>query len=296
MPPETAAWLSRLLPWRAPVDANAVRLARTAVAHLKPAVVITGGSRGIGLALAKRFIEADHTTVIVARNALTLAEAVAGLKTATGVEPLSILCDVTEPNAAEIIAAALAGANLYLDVLVNNAGTGLAGPFLEQTPQDLSRLLALNVESLTRLTRAALPDMIARRQGGILNIASLGAYVPGPNQAAYYASKAYILSLTEAIASEVAGQGVRVSALAPGPVDTGFHRDMGAERSPYRMILPSMTADRVARSAYRRFMFGQRVIAPGLFNLVFVVALKVLPHIITVPMMRGLLKREFFRR
>lgn len=296
MPPETAAWLSRLLPWLAPVDANAVRLARTAVAHLKPAVVITGGSRGIGLALAKRFIEADHTTVIVARNALTLAEAVTGLKTATGVEPLAILCDVTEPNATEIIAAALADANLYLDVLVNNAGTGLAGPFLEQTPQDVSRLLALNVESLTRLTRAALPDMIARRQGGILNIASLGAYVPGPNQAAYYASKAYVLFLTEAIASEVSGQGVRVSALAPGPVDTGFHRDMGAERSLYRMIIPSMTADRVARSAYRGFMFGRRVIAPGLFNSAFVVALKVLPHIITVPMMRGLLKREFFQR
>jgi len=296
MSPETAAWISRLLPWRTPIDANTVRLARAAVANLKPAVVITGGSRGIGLALAKRFIETDHTTVIVARNALTLADAVAELKTATDVEPLSILCDVTEPNAAEIIAAGLAEANLYLDVLINSAGTGLAGPFLEQTPQDVSRLLALNIESLTRLTRAALPDMIARRQGGILNVASLGAYVPGPNQAAYYASKAYVLSLTEAIASEVAGQGVRVSVLTPGPVETGFHRDMGAERSLYRMIIPSMTSDHVARSAYRGFMFGRRVIAPGLFNLAFVAALKVFPHIITVPMMRGLLKREFFQR
>lgn len=293
---EPAVWLSRLMPWRAHFDPDAVRAARIAVAHLKPAVVITGGSRGIGLALAKRFIEAGHTTVIVARNAPKLSEAVADLKAATGTEPVSILCDVTEPNAAEVILTALAGANLYLDVLVNNAGTGLAGPFLEQTPNDISRLLALNIESLTRLTRTALPDMIARRQGGILNVASLGAYIPGPHQAAYYASKSYVLSLTEAIASEVAGQGVRVSALTPGPVDTEFHQNMGAERSLYRIILPSMSPDRIARSAYRGFMFGQRVIVPGIFNTAFVVALKVLPHIVTVPMMRGLLRREFFPR
>ena len=123
---------------------------------------------------------------------------------------------------------------------------------------------------MTRLTRTALPDMIARQRGGILNVASLGAYVPGPNQAAYYASKSYVVSLTEAIASEASGQGVRVSALAPGPVDTRFHHDMGADRSLYRLVLPSMTPDRVARSAYRGFMFGQRVIVPGIFNTVSV--------------------------
>lgn len=296
MTPQSAAWTSRLFPWRTPIDANAVQAARAAVAHLKPAVVVTGGSRGIGLALAKRFIEAGHTTVIVARNSLNLAQAVRELKEATGIEPLSILCDITEPNAVDVISSALAGASLYLDVLVNNAGTGLAGPILEQTPEDISRLVALNVESMTQLTRAALPDMIARRQGGILNVTSLGAYVPGPNQAAYYASKAYVLSLTEAIASEVAGHSVRISALAPGPVETGFHHDMGAENSLYRMIIPSMTADRVARSAYRRFMLGQRVIVPGVFNLLFVGALKILPHIITVPLMRMLLKREFLQR
>lgn len=293
---ELATRLSRLMPWRTQVDVPAVLAARAEVATLKPAVVITGASRGIGLALAKRFLQADHTTVIVARNAVHLAQAVGELKTATGVEPHSILCDVTEPNAADVISAALADANLYLDVLVNNAGMGLGGPFLEQSSQDISRLLVLNVESVTRLTRAALPGMIARRQGGVLNVSSVGAYVPGPNQAAYYASKSYILSLTEAIASEVAGHGVRVSALTPGPVETGFHADMGAERSLYRIIIPSMTADGVAQSAYRGFMLGQRVITPGLLNLAFVIALKVLPHIISVPMMRTLLKREFLRR
>ena len=127
-------------------------------------------------------------------------------------------------------------------MLVNNAGTGLAGPFLTDAPDDLSHLNAVNIDGLTRLTRAALPDMIARQRGGILNMASLGAYVPGPNQAAYYASKSYVLSLTEALASEVSGQGVRVAAMAPGPVNTTFHRDMGAEASFYRLLLPSLTA------------------------------------------------------
>jgi len=286
------AWLSRFLPWRATADPAAVSAALDAVSHLKPAVIVTGGSRGIGFALAKRFLEKKHETVIVGRNAPRLTEAVAELKAATGVEPLSILCDVTEANAADIIDANLSRAGLYLDVLVNNAGIGLAGPFLAQAPFEISRLVALNVESVTRLTRTALPDMIARQRGGILNVASLGAYVPGPNQAAYYASKSYVMSLTEAIASEVSGQGVRVSALAPGPVDTSFHRKMGAERSLYRLILPSMTPDRVARSAYRRFMFGQRVIVPGLFNIAAVIALRVLPHIVTVPIMYGFLKRN----
>jgi uncharacterized protein len=289
---EPLAWLSRFLPWRASVDPNTVRAAREAVAHLKPAVVVTGGSSGIGLALAKRFIEAGYDVAIVARNAPKLADAVAQLKLATGAETASILCDVTEANAADIIAAGLNRAGLYLDVLVNNAGTGLAGPFLEHTPVEIARLIALNVESVTRLTRTALPDMIARQRGGILNVASLGAYVPGPNQAAYYASKSYVVSLTEAIASEISGHGVRVSALLPGPVDTEFHRNMGAEVSFYRLILPSMTPDRVARGAYRGFMFGQRVIVPGLFNTVTFLALKVLPHIVTVPIVYGLLKRN----
>jgi short-subunit dehydrogenase len=289
---QPTARISRLLPWRTNIDPDAVHAALGKVAHLQPAVVITGGSRGIGLALAKRFLEKRHETVIVGRSAPRLAAAVTELKAATGTEPVSILCDITEANAADVIAAGLNRAGLYLDVLVNNAGIGLAGPFIAHTPIEISRLVTLNVESVTRLTRAVLPDMIERRRGGILNVASLGAYVPGPNQAAYYASKSYVVSLTEAIASEVSGQGVRISALAPGPVDTGFHREMGAERSLYRLMLPSMTADRVARSAYRGFMFGQRVIVPGIFNIAAVTALKVLPHIITVPIMYAFLKRN----
>jgi uncharacterized protein len=288
---KSASWRALLWPWRSPADPDAVRAARKAVAHLKPAIVITGGSRGIGFALARRFIQAGHETVIVGRNAPRLEEAAKELKASTGSDVTTILCDVSEQNALDVLTAGLGGAGLYLDVLVNNAGMGLAGPFLTHSQVDLSRLITLNIEAVTRLTRGALPDMLARQRGGILNVASLGADVPGPNQAAYYASKSYVASLTEAIASENSGQGVRISALLPGPVNTAFHENMGAERSPYRFVLPAMTADSVARSAYRGFMFGNRVIVPGISNVFFFLAVKILPHTLTVPLVYWLLRR-----
>lgn len=284
-------WYTRLLPWRYSDGEEAALKARRDVAGLEPAVVITGGARGIGFALARRFLESGHKTAIVARNAIQLEDAARDLKAQTGSDVVTILCDVSEPNALDTISAALDRARLYLDVLVNNAGVGLAGPFTGHSEFEISRLIALNVEAVTRLTREALPSMLARRQGGVLNVASLGASIPGPNQAAYYASKSYVVSLTEAIASEVSGHGVRVSALLPGPVDTEFHEDMGAERSLYRFVLPPMSPEGVARSAYRGFMLGNRIIVPGIPNLFFYVALRVLPHIITVPMMYWLLRR-----
>ena len=118
------------------------------------------------------------------------------------------------------------------------------------------RLLDLNVRALTALTRHFLDGMRVRGRGGILNVASLGGYTPGPYQAAYYASKAYVLSLTEAMAAETAGEGVRVCALAPGPVDTGFHARMGAEGAFYRYLLPPASAEAVARAGYRGFALG----------------------------------------
>ena len=291
MPQQPVASPSRLWSWRLTADPKAVRAARKAVAELKPAVVVTGGSRGIGFALARRFLQAGRETAIVARNATRLTEATAALLIATGVEPTPIVCDVTQRNAFEIIATELRRAGFYLDVLVNNAGMGLGGPFLTHAQDDISCLITLNIEAVTRLTRAALPEMIARQRGGILNMSSLGGHVPGPNQAVYYASKAYVLSLTEAIAKEVAWQGVRVAAVLPGPVETKFHEDMGAEGSLYRILFPSLAPERVARSAYRGFMLGRHVIVPGLFNNALFLTLKLLPHALTVPVVSLLLRR-----
>ncbi|MGQ0457318.1 MAG: SDR family NAD(P)-dependent oxidoreductase [Hyphomicrobium sp.] len=265
--------------------------ARDAVAQLSPAVVVTGGSRGIGAAIAERFALSGVAVALVARNAENLEQAAHQIASRTGARVIAIVCDVTKPDAHSTLSTQLSRESLYLDVLVNSAGLGLSGPFASHEQKDIDALLALNIDAVTRLTRAALPAMLARRRGGILNVASLGAYAPGPHQAAYYASKAYVTSLTEAIAVENAGSGVRVSVLAPGPVDTPFHADMGADRALYRQIVPAVSPERAARAAHRGFMLGQRVIVPGLINRALLGALKLLPHPLTVPIVARLLQR-----
>ena len=270
-------------------DLTKIENARAAVAHLKPIVVITGGSRGIGAALAMRFAEARHDVAIVARNAEELSAAASLIFQATQRRVIELVQDITDTMAPSVIEKALTGQGFYIDVLINNAGSGLSGSFEQQEPDDIDELIDLNIRALTRLTRHVLPSLRARRRGGILNVASLGGVVPGPYQAAYYASKAYVVSLTEAVAAETSGEGVRIAVLVPGPVNTSFHRAMGTERARYRWMLPAQTPERVARTAYRNFSLGQRVIVPGIFNRLAFVTLRLLPHPVSVPLMAWLL-------
>ncbi len=281
-------WISRK---QSRHTAAAISAARAAVADKFPAVVVTGGSRGIGAALAQVFAANGHRVMIVARDATALASAASNITSPAG-QPVALLaCDITAANAVEQIDASLSKAGLYLDILVNNAATGLSGPFERQSQSDLDRLIALNISAVTQLTRHALPAMQARGRGGILNVASLGGYVPGPNQALYYASKAFVVSLTEAIAAECAGHGVRIAAIVPGPADTAFHANMAADDARYRLLLPSLSAERIARAGYRGFILGQKIIAPGLLTRPALVALRLLPHAITVPLVAWLLAR-----
>lgn len=263
--------------------------ALAAVSGRAPAVVVTGASRGIGRALARRFAEAGCDVVLVARDEGPLTEAAAEIRRATGVRAVPIPLDVTHADAPDRLEAGLRAAGLYADVLVNNAGSGLAGPFADQRTQDLERLMALNIAATTRLMHHALPAMLARGRGGILNVASLGGLVPGPYQAAYYASKAYLVSLTEAVAHEARGRGVRITAIAPGPVDTTFHSAMGAEGALYRTLLPAMRAEAVARSAFLGYRIGRTVIVPGLMPSLAALAVKLLPHALSVPLVGALL-------
>jgi uncharacterized protein len=270
-------------------DQKAVEQARAAVAHLKPIVVVTGGSRGIGAALAMRFAEAHHDVALVARNAQGLTEAAREISEKTNRHVVTLLQDITDGNAPKTIESKLAAQGYYIDVLINNAGIGLSGSFDQNTANSLDALIAVNVHALTRFMRAVLPALRARRRGGILNVASLGGIVPGPYQAAYYASKAYVISLTEAVAAEVSGEGVRIAALVPGPVNTSFHSDMGAEHCRYRWVLPALSPTYVAQSAYRNFTLGQRVIIPGFFFRLSFAVLRLLPHPVSVPIMAWLL-------
>lgn len=274
-------------------------LARTKAAHAddgrpggsRPAVVVTGGSSGIGLALARRFATPDHAVLLVARNPSALDAAATALRAqlpAACVHTLSL--DITLPDAPSRLENELERLRLHADVLVNSAGMGLAGRFDAMASDDLDRLVELNIGALTRLTRQMLPGMIARGTGGVLNVASLGGYVPGPNQAAYYASKAYVISLSEAIASELAATGVRVCVLAPGPADTRFHARMGTEGALYRRLLPQLSADQIATSAYFGFRLGRRVVVPGLVSFLTAWTLRLLPHPLTVPVVGWLLR------
>ncbi len=275
-------WLAR----SARPDAGAL----AAVAGFAPATVVTGASRGIGLALAERFSEAGNAVVLIARSAGKLEIAAETLRNRVpGATILILPLDVTDAGAGDAIDRFLAGHGCYLDVLVNNAAIGLGGPFEDGAASSVDDLVALNIGALTRLMRHALPAMKARGRGGILNVSSLGGAVPGPYQAAYYASKAYVQSLTEAVAAECAGSGVRIAVVAPGPVETGFHASMNADDALYRRLLPAMTPRQVARAAVSGFMLGRHVIYPGVIAPVAALAVRVLPHAITVPLVARLL-------
>jgi len=258
----------------------------------QPVVVVTGASQGIGLALARKFSEKGHNVVLVAREQARLAAAAEILRRPAGSGQVvrAIALDVTHEEAYADLVQRLFVDGFYVDVLINNAGMGLCGAFAEQSNHDVERLIGLNIGALTRLTHQAIADMRQRGRGHIINVASLGGYVPGPYQAAYYASKAYVLSLSEALAHELAGSGIRISVVAPGPVDTGFHAQMGAARALYRLMLPSLSPERVAASIYRGYRLGLRVIVPGALNRAMSVALRLIPHPIAVPMIGWLLR------
>lgn len=275
------AWIARY--------AKPTPAALQAVAGLKPIVVVTGGSRGIGLALARRFAKAGHDVALVARTTGPLDEAAASIRHDFSVTALAIALDVTDPSMPQTLDQHLAEDGYFADILINDAGIGLAGPFAAHDEASVMRLLDLNIAALTRLMHHALPRMLARGRGGILNVASLGGLVPGPYQAAYYASKAYVISLTEAAGWETRGQGVRLSVLAPGPVDTGFHAAMGAEQSFYRQLILPLSPEGTASAAYRGYVLGCRLIVPGLINKVLAVALRILPHTLLLPLIGWLL-------
>lgn len=265
----------------------------TALAALtgsRPAIVITGGSDGIGLALAKSFARPECTVILVARDQQRLDAALDELRTAGHSNIETLAQDVTAPDAIGNIKAFLAGRDYFADILINSAGMGTTGAFVEEAEERLTALTDLNVTALSRLTRALLPDMLVRGRGGIVNVASLGGFAPGPYQAAYYASKAYVLSLTRALASETRGQGVRIAAIAPGPVNTEFHARADAETSLYRRVLPAMSPEQIAASARRGYDFGHELIIPGIFNNLMGLIMRVLPSVLVTPIVGVLLK------
>ena len=252
--------------------------------------VVTGGSEGIGLELARCFADHGHAIALVARRPVALATAAADLRNG-GATVIEVAIDVGLSEAPERIEAVLQEQGYFIDVLINNAGVGYAGDFASESLESIEALLATNIAAATRLTRHVLPAMIRRRSGGILNVASMGGFVPGPYQAVYYATKAYVVSLSEALSWELFGTGVKIAVLAPGPVATLFHIRMQKRGSAfYHWLLPWMSAQRVARAGYWGYRLGRNVIVPGILWPLSALVTKILPTFLTVPAIGFLLR------
>ncbi len=227
-------------------------------------VLITGASGGIGAALARCFARRACNLILVARSRETLDALANELRTAHGITAEVIVADLTKATAGADLVATLA--DRPIDILVNNAGFATFGAFHEADAERTQEEIRLNVSTLTDLTRRVLPGMIARRHGRILNVASTAAFFPGPFMAVYYATKAYVLSLSVALREECRGTGVTVTCLCPGPTKTNFVAAAKMETSPLFRLSPLQTAEAVAEAGVRACLSGKAIAFPSHYN------------------------------
>jgi uncharacterized protein len=252
---------------------------------MKETALITGASSGIGLDLARLFAKDGHDVVLVARSEGKLREIAAGLERDFGVTAHVIVADLARPDAPQKIVDALP---VEVDVLVNNAGFGVGGPFVENDLAKVLEMIEVNVVALTRLAGLLLPPMVARRRGRVLNVASTAAFQPGPLMAVYYATKAYVLSFSEAIADELRDSGVTVTALCPGPTDTGFAAAADMMKSRLFNLSKPMSSAEVARTGYEGMKRGRRIVIPGMKNKVVAQSVRFSPRRVVTTIARKL--------
>ena len=253
--------------------------------------LITGASSGIGLELARIFAEHGHDVVLVARSEAKLKSLASELQS-RGVRAHVVATDLGAPGAAKTVVDRTRELGVDVDVLVNNAGYGLYGPFLETSLDAELAMIQLNIVTLTELTKRLLPAMVARKRGRILNLASTAAFLPGPLMAVYYATKAYVLSFSEAIANELSGSGVTVTALCPGPTASGFQAAANLEESKLVAGKTLPTSREVARAGYDALMRGTTVYVPGLANKMTVQLPRLFPRGVITKVVRGVQERR----
>jgi uncharacterized protein len=224
--------------------------------------LITGASAGIGAELARIFSSRGHRVALVARRADRLTALAGEIVAAGGAAPIVIACDLTQMGAGDNIAEALTAAGVEVEYVVNNAGFGVFGKAIQRDRADQLDIITVNIRALTDLS-LRFADQLIRHRGGLLNLGSIAGFLPGPGMAVYYASKAYVLSFTEAMRAELAPQGVRVTLVCPGPVPSEFQARAGFAPGFDSTILNVMPAE-VAKQAYDGLMANKRAVLPGL--------------------------------
>ncbi len=254
----------------------------------RPLALVTGASIGLGRDFAEIFARNGFDLILVARSADKLKELASHLGQAHSTQARVITQDLSVAGAAQALYEKLGDDAKRIEVLVNNAGFGMQGGFTQISAQTHREMMLLNMVTLTELTQLLLPSMIEHKSGKILNVASTAAFQPGPFMAVYYATKAYVLSFSEALANELQGTGVTVTTLCPGPTLTGFQNtagiaEMGVFKSP--AVMASMP---VAQKGFRAMMRGKRVEIPGVLNKVTAQSNRLLPRACMTQIVRKL--------
>jgi short-subunit dehydrogenase len=248
---------------------------------MKKTALITGASKGIGKAFAEVFAKNGYSLILIARTTQELENVKNDLANRYQCDSKILSVDVSEPNSVDTIMNAFKDDIPTLDVLVNNAGYGISQKFTDMHAEDVHGMMAVNIQFLTNLTYAILPYMVKNNRGKILNVASIAAFVPGPFMAMYYASKAYVLSLSESLHEEYKKNGISISALCPGVTKSSFHERAG-HSSMTSGSIPIMSAESVAEIGYQGLMKNKRVVVSGLLNQLIVFLMKFVPNALLV--------------
>jgi short-subunit dehydrogenase len=256
---------------------------------LQPVCLVTGASAGIGAALARVFAQHGHALVLTARREGQLKILADEIAARGYTRPHVIAADLGQPDGPARLAEAMTAAGLEPSVVVNNAGFGVLGDAADLDRDQQLAIIDLNIRATTDLSLRWL-ESIKRHRGGILNVASIASFVPGPGMAVYHASKAFALSFTEAMHEELKADGVRVCALCPGPVNTEFNDRAGVPHDYFPAFL-NRSAERVARDGYQGFMEGHRVVVPGRPNRIFTLLHRLLPRGLMLAMLDWRRKR-----
>lgn len=247
------------------------------MSSLRPVTVITGASAGIGVALARVFARQGHELALVARREERLQTLADEIAAGGARRPIVIVADLLKPGAARLISDALTEQGAEPQFFVNNAAFGLVGTASSLDRDEQLQMIDLNVRGLTELSLAFV-DSLARHSGGLLNVGSMAGFLPGPGMAVYYATKAYVLSVTEALHNELKPRGIRVAVLCPGPVPTEFAARAGVSGGTLKPSILTKSADEVAEVGYRGLMEGRRVIVPGFLNKLITVLIRFFPR------------------